>query len=74
MSSSRETPILSHDAGLSAEVRDRIASNILTSTPMKRLGSAKEMAYAALFLASADSSYCVGSEITTEGGLTEILS
>jgi NAD(P)-dependent dehydrogenase (short-subunit alcohol dehydrogenase family) len=69
-----ETPILSRDIGLSAEVRDRIASNILTKIPMKRLGTSKEMANAALFLASSDSSYCVGSEITADGGLTEILS
>jgi NAD(P)-dependent dehydrogenase (short-subunit alcohol dehydrogenase family) len=69
-----ETPILSRDVGLSAEVRDRIASNILTRIPLKRLGTAKEMANAALFLASSDSSYCVGSEITVDGGLTEILS
>lgn len=68
-----ETPILSRDIGLSEEVRAKIASNIVTRIPMKRLGNAEEMAKAALFLASSDSSYCVGSEITADGGLTEIL-
>lgn len=68
-----ETPILSRDIGLSSEVRNKIAANILTRIPVKRLGSAEEMAKAALFLASSDSSYCVGSEIVVDGGLTEIL-
>jgi NAD(P)-dependent dehydrogenase (short-subunit alcohol dehydrogenase family) len=68
-----ETPILSRDIGLSSEVRDKIAADILTRIPVKRLGSAEEMAKAALFLASSDSSYCVGSEIVADGGLTEIL-
>jgi NAD(P)-dependent dehydrogenase (short-subunit alcohol dehydrogenase family) len=36
---------------------------------VKRFGSPEEVARAAVFLASADSSFVVGSEITTDGGL-----
>ena len=38
------------------------------------LRAAEEMAKAALFLASADSSYCLGSEIVVDGGMTQLVS
>ncbi len=40
--------------------------------PMKRIGTAEEMAKAALFLASSDSSYVLGSELVVDGGKTQI--
>ena len=36
--------------------------------PVKRFGSAEEVAKAALFLASADSSYLLGAKIRIDGG------
>ncbi|MCD2138546.1 SDR family NAD(P)-dependent oxidoreductase [Salinicoccus halitifaciens] len=39
-------------------------------TPMKRLGEAEEMAKAALFLASDDSSFMTGSSLIIDGGVT----
>ena len=42
----------------------------LVHIPMGRFGQAKEMAYAALFLASDESSYVTGSEFTVDGGIT----
>lgn len=42
------------------------------STPVGRLGDPAEVAAAAAFLASADSSFMTGSEIFTDGGLAQI--
>ncbi|GMQ80457.1 MAG: 3-oxoacyl-ACP reductase [Planctomycetia bacterium] len=42
----------------------------LVHVPMGRFGEAKEMARAALFLASADSSYVTGTELMVDGGIT----
>ncbi len=42
----------------------------LVHIPMGRFGTAEEMAQAALFLASDESSYLTGSEFTVDGGIT----
>ena len=42
----------------------------LVHIPMGRFGQAKEMAQAALFLASDESSYVTGTEFTVDGGIT----
>ena len=41
-----------------------------TSTPMGRLGTPADVAYAVLFLASDESSYVTGSELVVDGGFT----
>ena len=42
--------------------------DFVRKSPMKRFGVPDEVAKAALFLASDDSSYIVGSEIVVDGG------
>ncbi len=42
------------------------------SVGLKRFGQADEIARAALFLASEDSSFVVGAELFVDGGLAEV--
>jgi NAD(P)-dependent dehydrogenase (short-subunit alcohol dehydrogenase family) len=41
----------------------------MSALPLKRLGTAEEVARAALFLASADSSFLLGAKVRIDGGL-----
>ena len=45
---------------------------ITTGVPMRRIGQPEEVAAAAAFLASADSSYMTGTEVTVSGGQGEV--
>ena len=49
-----------------------IAREFLAHTPMGRFGKAAEIADAALFLASDESSYMTGAELVIDGGMTAI--
>ncbi|AKU95127.1 3-oxoacyl-[acyl-carrier protein] reductase [Labilithrix luteola] len=46
--------------------------SVISRIPLKRLGTAEEMAKAALFLASDDSSFMTGEEIVVDGGMTRV--
>ena len=65
------TPILDMP-GLSAEVVQEMISTLASQNPMKRIGEPEEIAKAALFLASDDSSYILGAEIAVDGGFTQL--
>lgn len=52
-------------AGLKAEMFETLREQI----PMKRWGDAEEIAKTALFLASSDSSFLLGTEIVADGGM-----
>lgn len=51
-----------------AEARKQITS----MTPLNRLGQPEEIAAAALFLASDESSFVAGIDLAVDGGLTEV--
>jgi NAD(P)-dependent dehydrogenase (short-subunit alcohol dehydrogenase family) len=62
------TPFASK-SGLPPEALVGLVSNALVSTPLNRLGTPDEMTKVALFLASDDASYLVGSDILADGGV-----
>ncbi len=66
-----ETPIYSK-LGMSEEQLGEMASGIVSQVPAGRFGTPDEIASAALFLASAASSYMRGSEIAVDGGWTSL--
>jgi len=60
-----DTPML---GSLPDESRERIISSI----PMGRMGTSEEVAKAALFLASDDSTFCTGIELFVDGGRAQV--
>ena len=65
------TPIYGK-TGLPQEVVDQLGAQIANDVPLKRFGRPDEIANVATFLASDESSYMVGSQITVDGGYTEL--
>lgn len=63
-----DTPLYSK-LGLPQAAVQGFAGAVVGKLPVKRFGKAEEVAKAAAFLASSDSSFVVGSEITTDGGM-----
>jgi NAD(P)-dependent dehydrogenase (short-subunit alcohol dehydrogenase family) len=63
------TPIFNR-LGLPPEALEETARNIKEQVPMKRFGRPEEIAKTALFLASSDSSFLLGTEIVADGGMS----
>jgi NAD(P)-dependent dehydrogenase (short-subunit alcohol dehydrogenase family) len=68
-----ETPIITREGGLPGVTLEEIAAMITSTIPLRRRGTPEEMAKAMLFLASDDSSYCLGSELVVDGGMTQLV-
>jgi len=68
-----ETPIITREGGMPGVSPEELAAVITKSIPMRRRGTPEEMAHAMLYLASDDSTYCVGSELLVDGGMTQLV-
>jgi len=66
-----DTPIIDSQF-TSKDQADNARANFAQATPMGRLGRPEELASAALFLASEDSSYITGIDLQVDGGLVQV--
>jgi NAD(P)-dependent dehydrogenase (short-subunit alcohol dehydrogenase family) len=68
-----DTPILTREGGIAGATPEEIAEVITKTIPLRRRGRPEEIAKAVLFMASDDSSYCLGAELMVEGGLSQLV-
>ena len=61
-----------NNMGLTEEQIKEFKTTVVAAVPMGRMGSPDEVAKAALFLASDDSSYVTGIELFVDGGMAQI--
>jgi NAD(P)-dependent dehydrogenase (short-subunit alcohol dehydrogenase family) len=66
------TPIWTKITGATGEQLQAMESQIAARVPMKRAGRPEEVAAAALFLASDDSTYVTGADLPVDGGVLAI--
>jgi NAD(P)-dependent dehydrogenase (short-subunit alcohol dehydrogenase family) len=66
-----ETPI-SNKAGRTREQVDEFKASLVAAVPLGRIGTPDEVAKAAVFLASDDSSYVTGIELFVDGGMAQV--
>lgn len=66
-----ETPI-NDRTDMPEEAKKEMMSGIIAQVPMKRIGTAEEVAKTVAFLASDDSSFITGVEIDVDGGMSQL--
>jgi len=60
------------DTAMMAATTDEVRAALTAMIPLGRLGMPEEVASAALFLASSDSSFTTGAELCVDGGATQV--
>ena len=58
--------------GLAPEALDEFAARVRQNVPLKRFGDPHEIAHAAVFLASDESTFFLGAELVADGGLSQL--
>ncbi|WP_392433516.1 SDR family oxidoreductase [Yersinia sp. HM-2024] len=66
-----QTPAL-QKLGLSGSEEEKLTEQIRQLVPIKRMGTPAEIAHAAVFLASDESSFVVGTEFRVDGGVSSL--
>ena len=66
-----DTPIMDGQAD-SADEAIAIKAQFAAAVPLNRMGRPDEIAAAALFLASDDSSFVAGAELSVDGGMAQV--
>jgi len=66
-----DTPIF-ETVGLPADQVEATKQHFASMVPLGRMGQPEEMANAALFLASSDSSFSTGIDLVADGGMTQV--
>ncbi|WP_145563639.1 SDR family oxidoreductase [Yersinia aldovae] len=66
-----QTPAL-QKLGLSGSEHEKLFEQIRQLVPIKRMGTPTELAHAAVFLASDESSFIVGTELRVDGGVSSL--
>ncbi len=67
-----DTPLLYRNPGKSRESVDAFKERVRERVPMRRMGSAEEIADAVVFLASDQASYITGANLYVDGGALEL--